>query len=167
MRANLIVRSLDGKVEQPIAKTVDYRGRQVVHAYVYGKYMKHTTHAWGVRFPLAKWMDEEGVRDLYFWDNKRRVTYHIDLDVVRMRGAEGKPDQFGGTLNVPHQAWEVIDHKLKVEWVPDEHVLVLPQCDEPWPLPERYVPEDDEPEPQPRRRRKPEPAKTPQLALFG
>lgn len=139
MQANLYVRALATYAELPIAKTVEYHGDQIVHAFVYGKYQRHSIGAWGVRYPLCRWMDVEGVRRLYFWDNKEGCTYAIDLGAIRMLGTPGQLDMFGGTLNVPCGEWQRIGGKLNLPWVPDEHRLVLPPCQQPWPMPHRVT----------------------------
>ena len=160
MNANLVVRSARGDADLPIAKVVEYKGHPVVHAFVYGKYQRHSIHAWGIRYPLLKWMDRHGVRQLYFWDNREKVTYAIELETVRLLGTPGEQDQYGGTLNVPKNDWERIEHKLTLMWVPDEHRIVLPQCTEPWSLPQRV-------QPSPAKSRPAETAKPLQASLFG
>jgi hypothetical protein len=134
---NLVVRSVDGTTDQPIAKAVEWSGRTIVHAYVYGKYQKHSIHAWGLRYPLLRWMVDHDVRDVFMYDAKAKRTFRIDIDKIRELGTVGELDQFGGTLNVPVGEWDVIEHKLPLPWTPDQHQTILPQCAEPWPLPER------------------------------
>ena len=126
MKANLVVRSVDNKTELPIAKVVPYRGSDIVHAYIYSHYQRYSIQAWGVRYPLAAWMAEKGIRTLYLWDNGNAKTYVIDLATVRRLGTEGQRDQYGGTLNVPQEAWRIIPAKLQLPWVPDDDKVILP-----------------------------------------
>lgn len=137
-----MIRSVDGNHDLPLGKVVRYHGEWIVHSFVYGKYRRISQAAWGVRAPLARFMAEEDVTGLYFLDNGRGVTWRISLDRIRRFGVLGKPDQFGGTLNLPEEQWsKVADGKLSLVWVPDEDRLVLEACSEPWPMPKPAKPQ--------------------------
>lgn len=151
--ANLVVRSFRGGEELEVGKIVLYDERWIVHCWVYGKYQRHSQGAWGVRAPVLRFMVNNGIESIYFWDNKAQVTWLTALEEIRLYGTPGKPDQFGGTLNVPKDHWSQLG-KLNVVWVPKEDRLILQALAEPWPMPKPAEPKVIEPRPS--RRHKPE-----------
>lgn len=134
---NVVVRSADLREELPIGKVCEVDGEPVVHSDVYGHYRRFSLAAWGVRYALLRVAQEVGADAVHFYRRDADRTLRVSLDDARRFGVAGKADRFGGTVNVPEDAWEVLDGKLPVPWVPDESRRVVDATEPPWPMAER------------------------------
>jgi hypothetical protein len=133
-KANLVLRSFNQAEELEVGKTVFYEGKWIIHCWVYGKYQRHSQGAWGVRAPVIRFMIENGIEGLYFWDNQSQITYSTTLSHLRLYSTPGRPDQFGGTMNLPKEHWLQLE-RLSVGWVPKEDRVILQAAAEPWNMP--------------------------------